>query len=678
LNQTYRNIELIIVDDGSKDATTCIIESYNDERIKYVRHKKNLGLPAALNTGFAHTTGEYLTWTSNDNRYLPTAIEEMANYLLANHEVDFVYADYWAHNLETDDRELRILPDKLVLEKRNDVGACFLYHRRVYEEIGNFNPTFRLVEDYDYWMRICSKFNAKHLPKPLYVYGEHSKSLKSTRQVGIRLFENILKYQKKYVARTEFTRSLLNLFNSIGKPTSPKELFRFLQNIISVSRVSLQLSFFCIVLLSRSSMTVVARFGVKRLYMQPKNYIGFFLFFKPKYSQLVPNAGKKNILFIVPSLVVGGAEKVVLNIAKSTDKTRYSFHVIATEPATHLWRSKFEEYFGSVVTPLKNNDNPYYYDKIIYKYLQCLIRKLVIDIVIITNSELGYKYLPRLRSEFRDVKFIDLLHAENFPPIPQLAQLAVYLDRRICISQRLRNHLLRKYKILNIQRYASRLHVIHNGVDTSRFKAENLEKGNFKSRFSIPEESKIISFIGRFTSEDKNPLLFVEIAKNVLSIPESHTKFIMAGNGPEFDTVKNRIKHEGFQDRITLVGMIENVDELLNDTFLLLIVSRKEGIPLTILEAMSMGVPVISTDVGAIGEVIENKSNGLLIDIQNPTQEIIEDFAKKILGLLSNQTSYNILAQRAKETIISQFTLESMGSQYQNIFDELTTNRPLL
>jgi glycosyltransferase involved in cell wall biosynthesis len=92
LNQTYSNIELIIVDDGSTDCTEQIINSYTDNRIRYIQHQKNAGLPTALNTGVAHATGDYLTWTSDDNFYAPQAIETQLTFLLKN-KYDFVYCD---------------------------------------------------------------------------------------------------------------------------------------------------------------------------------------------------------------------------------------------------------------------------------------------------------------------------------------------------------------------------------------------------------------------------------------------------------------------------------------------------------------------------------------------------------------------------------------------------------
>src|SRR3989338_3726440 len=99
LNQTYRHIELIVVDDCSTDNTPEIIRSFADPRIKYIRNEKNQRLPRSLNIGFAAATGDYLTWTSDYNQYLPTALEEMLRFLESRPDVDFVYTDMYVLNL---------------------------------------------------------------------------------------------------------------------------------------------------------------------------------------------------------------------------------------------------------------------------------------------------------------------------------------------------------------------------------------------------------------------------------------------------------------------------------------------------------------------------------------------------------------------------------------------------
>jgi len=179
LNQTYRNIELIVVDDGSLLDLPALLNSYHDQRIKYIRHDRNLGLSEALNTGFRNTTGEYLTWTSDDNFYTSNAIEEMVRFLQTYPEIDLVYADkYLIH-----ERNAKITLEKNEPSERlpflNCVRCCFLYTRRVYETIGKYDPRAFLAEDYDYWLRVAKYFRMQRLAKPLYYYRYHTDSLTS-------------------------------------------------------------------------------------------------------------------------------------------------------------------------------------------------------------------------------------------------------------------------------------------------------------------------------------------------------------------------------------------------------------------------------------------------------------------------------------------------------------------
>src|SRR4051794_20531794 len=172
VSQTYRNWELILVDDCSVDGTPDVIAEFltRDNRIRSIRHQRNLKLPEALNTGHAGARGDYLTWTSDDNRFLPTAIEELTAYLDQHSAIGLVYAD----SVLIDDAGSRIrdYPSHPAskLAYMNAVGPCFLYRRAVYQSVGSYNPQLFLAEDYDYWLRVYRRFDIARLQKTLYEY----------------------------------------------------------------------------------------------------------------------------------------------------------------------------------------------------------------------------------------------------------------------------------------------------------------------------------------------------------------------------------------------------------------------------------------------------------------------------------------------------------------------------
>lgn len=192
ISQTFRDWELIIVNDCSTDESISIIEFYakSDQRIKIINNQSNQKLPKSLNIGFNNSQGEYLTWTSDDNIYLPHAIEKMVEYLDKNNREVMVCTRI---NYISEDKKIlyKSVPYTNEYMCYSDcLGACFLYRRDVLNVIGGYNPDFFLVEDYEYWLRILFKYkNIGFIDEVLYNYRKQSKSLTSTRMKEI-LYNN--------------------------------------------------------------------------------------------------------------------------------------------------------------------------------------------------------------------------------------------------------------------------------------------------------------------------------------------------------------------------------------------------------------------------------------------------------------------------------------------------------
>lgn len=181
--QTYQAWELLIMDDCSTDGSAEIAKEYEakDSRIHYYRNEQNLRLPRNLNRGFSLAKGDYLTWTSDDNRYKPQAIEKM-HAALVSADAQFVFAS--CRIIDGDDKEVEYImvseSSKKKLVGMNPVGACFLYTRKAYETAGEYDPEVALVEDFDYWQRVYTRFGAVTLEEILYEYRWHDGALTST------------------------------------------------------------------------------------------------------------------------------------------------------------------------------------------------------------------------------------------------------------------------------------------------------------------------------------------------------------------------------------------------------------------------------------------------------------------------------------------------------------------
>jgi len=183
LNQTYKNIELIVVNDASTDGTLKIAQDYaaRDTRVRIVDNQRNIKLPASLNAGFAQARGVYLTWTSDDNMYRPDAIAEMVA-VLQKEKSDFVYCGYSVTDMK-DNLEVTRKPEPAAnIIGTNIVGACFLYTQAVKDKIGEYDTNLFCAEDYDYWSRVYrAGFKMTPHDRDLYIYRRHPKALTTTR-----------------------------------------------------------------------------------------------------------------------------------------------------------------------------------------------------------------------------------------------------------------------------------------------------------------------------------------------------------------------------------------------------------------------------------------------------------------------------------------------------------------
>lgn len=240
ISQTYTNWELLIVDDCSTDETAEISKEYvqKDSRIKYFLNKVNLRLPRNLNKGFSLASGEYLTWTSDDNSFKPQALEEMVNALEADEETQFVYAS--CRIIDENGKEIEYIMandnGKNSIVGGNPVGACFLYTRKVYETVGDYNHELILVEDFDYWQRVFMNFKVAAITEILYYYRMHSGNLTNTMrkdQFNTNLEKTILTNVKgfgrlNFLQKYSYYSGLNRCRENLGNKDNPyKAKYRF-------------------------------------------------------------------------------------------------------------------------------------------------------------------------------------------------------------------------------------------------------------------------------------------------------------------------------------------------------------------------------------------------------------------------------------------------------------------
>lgn len=226
LSQTYKNLEILIVNDGSSDegATKDIALSYG-EKITYFE-KENGGVSSAINLGIKKMTGDYFSWLSHDDLYLPEKIEMQINLLntLKNKENVIIYSDF-ANKFEFNKRVVPVNlknTDPSAFRYRiavgNDLHGCtLLIPRSAFDDFGLFNEKLRAVQDYEMWFRLSSRYSFIHIPKVLVIGRVHDQQV-GIRLKGLALTEN-LAFRKKCML--ELSR------NDVIQATGKKEWISF-------------------------------------------------------------------------------------------------------------------------------------------------------------------------------------------------------------------------------------------------------------------------------------------------------------------------------------------------------------------------------------------------------------------------------------------------------------------
>ena len=182
--------------------------------------------------------------------------------------------------------------------------------------------------------------------------------------------------------------------------------------------------------------------------------------------------------------------------------------------------------------------------------------------------------------------------------------------------------------------------VIVNQITVPKF-----TKGKLTAMLNLPDSTKIVGNVARL-SPPKNPIRFVEVAAEVLK-NRNDTVFVWIGDGELMDQAISHSNYLGIANSVKFVGFHQNGAELMADFDCLLMTSDDEGLPITILEAMAQGIPVVSTDVGGIRESLDNLGKVVAIDencVDQLAREILRELAQKVNRKRSQENPYRMVA----------------------------------
>lgn len=196
--QTYPNIEIIVVDDGSTDNTNQVVASYEDELV-FIR-QKNQGLSSARNTGIKAAAGNYIALLDADDYWLPSFLSTVAAYLNSDPEIGAVHSGFFFVD-ERGDKLPQIgtetVPDNRMYDRLLDgeffIPSSVLTRRSCFTRVGLFDEQLRASEDWDMWLRVARNYRFAGISEPLVNYRMHGKNMSADPEYMLRYQLLVLK-----------------------------------------------------------------------------------------------------------------------------------------------------------------------------------------------------------------------------------------------------------------------------------------------------------------------------------------------------------------------------------------------------------------------------------------------------------------------------------------------------
>ena len=621
LNQTFPYYEILIIDDGSKDESSLEklkeVET-SDKRIK-VFHKENEGLSATRDYGASQSskTCKYIMFLDSDDLLEPTYLECAYWTLETNEKASWAYSD--SVGFDAEQYTWNKWFDSEKLKKENELVSAALVRKSDFLDVGGYELREKAVnEDWNFWLKLIAK--GKY-PVHMSYYGQWYRrkktgELKKSKDNKDRALEIIKETASRVTKKVEAIQY-------------PKQDYNYDLLLDKVETI-----------------------------LQPE--------------PLAEKSEKINLLFIVPWLITGGADRFNLNLVKGLDKEKYNIIVLTTEPNQNTLRQEFEKY--AIVYDLTSFLN----QKFWLAFVNYIIKKENISVILNSNSKFGYSILPYLKANNINISIIDYVHMEewynrNGGYSRYSTMLGSVIDETLVCNENSKKVLCNYFK-----RNEKEIKTVYIGVDEEEFNPEKYNKEEILKKYNIEKNKKyIFSYICRI-SEQKRPMLLLEIIKK-LKEKRNDFKVLVVGDGNLLPKMKTRANNLGLDENIIFLGNIENTEEIYKISDLTINCSIKEGLALTSYESLSMGIPVISSDVGGQKELI-NEDVGIIVpcmqnekDIysENYEEEEILVYIQAIEEVLSNLENYK---SKCRQRILNKFTIRNMIKEMSKILEEIKTN----
>ena len=363
---------------------------------------------------------------------------------------------------------------------------------------------------------------------------------------------------------------------------------------------------------------------------------------------------KIKILHIIKSLGRGGAEMLLPETLKLHDRDKFDFHYIYFLPWKNQMVEDIEEAGGKVSCyPSSNNIKMFTRTSAVINYCQK-------NSIILIHCHLPWSgFLGRMIHHKTHIPVIYTEHniQERYHKATKWINKATFNSQSMSlgvskdVTRSIKQHISPKIPVKTVL----------NGVNTEHFK-KNLQQGiKIRKEFNIPEGSLVIGNIAVFRQQKSIP----DWLRAFYVIKENHSNVygVLVGAGPEEAEIKKLAEELNLSDRLYFAGLQTNTVDFFSAMDIFMMSSAFEGLPIALLEAMSMECAIVSTKAGGVVEVVRADKDGFLCEVGN-----INCLAEKVSELIEDDKLRRKMQISARKRVVESFSLKRMVDELETIY----------
>jgi len=664
LNQSFKDYEIIVIDDGSLDNTKKVLAKY-DGKIRYF-YQKNEGISSARNKGIKEAKGEYIAFLDSDDFWMKEKLEIQADILDRSSDIALTYC--YAKRIDTNNRELDIKPSIPAIKAADflrdaRIPMTVMFRKNCLSDVGLFDERIKVGEDTDMWLRFSIKNKINFLEKRLAVIRTHDSNISDN-------------YEEMYLGKIKIIQKLLS--NEIQNDFSRNELRDLLaKSYYNLSRVYYR---------ETKDFESSAKFTIKAIIFNPfvgksfiakndpyciklKKMFNPYLLLLVNFSKMLFHTKKQNkpfkILFYEPSSGFGGSAKELSYLVNNIDRQKFNPVVVINNFGPQIGKINCAK-----IIKLRHYTEPLKLTKFIF--LIFIIRNILPETIkiyfILKRNSISLVYINT-----NIISGVPAILASKVAKIPIIC--CIKQSKKLIRREKMFSKFVNKFIILSNAAYEiykqdipqQKLEIIYNCINLNNFA---FCKKSFKEEFDL-KSNPVIGLVGRIV-KGKGQREFILSAKEVLKVkPKAIFAIIGDAKGDSdayYKEVRELVKRENLTESIIFTGWRNDVEDIINDIEILIQASTTfpEGLSNTILEAMALRKPVIATNVAGQQEVIIDGVTGLLV----PPGDI-EAMAEKIIYLLDNPQIAKEMGQRGRQRVEEFFDIRKTVTRIEEIYNSL-------